>query len=64
MDTFRQRLKQKDLLIGTLFTLPSPEIAEILSEAGFDWLWVDMEHTLLDVQNVQRILQAVQSLRG
>ena len=60
MDTFRQRLKQRDLLIGTLFTLPSPEIAEILSEAGFDWLWVDMEHTLLDVQNVQRILQAVE----
>jgi len=59
MDTFRQRLEQRDLLIGTLFTLPSPEIAEILSEAGFDWLWVDMEHSSLEIKDVQRVIQAV-----
>ena len=40
-------------------TLPSPEIAELLSQAGFDWLFVDMEHTPLGVKDVQRILQAV-----
>ncbi len=56
---FRQRLKRGDLLIGTFMTLPSPEIAEIFAEVGFDWLFVDMEHTTLDVKDVQRILQAV-----
>lgn len=55
---FQQRLKQGDLLIGTFMTLPSPEIAEIFAEMGFDWLFVDMEHTTLDVKDVQRILQA------
>ena len=55
---FQQRLKQGDLLIGTFITLPSPEIAEIFAEMGFDWLFVDMEHTTLDVKDVQRILQA------
>jgi 2-keto-3-deoxy-L-rhamnonate aldolase RhmA len=48
-----------DLLLGTILTLPSPEVAEILSQSGFDWLFVDMEHTQLDVEHVQRILQAV-----
>jgi 2-keto-3-deoxy-L-rhamnonate aldolase RhmA len=57
--SFRKRLKQGDLLFGTFMTLPSPEIAEIFAEAGYDWLFIDMEHTTLDIQNVQRILQAV-----
>ncbi|MGD9346716.1 MAG: aldolase/citrate lyase family protein [Candidatus Aminicenantes bacterium] len=56
---FLKRLKQRDLLIGTFMTLPSPDIAEIFAELGFDWLFVDMEHTTLDVEDVQRILQAV-----
>ncbi len=48
-----------DLLLGTILTLPSPEVAEVLSRSGFDWLFVDMEHTQLDAEHVQRILQAV-----
>jgi 2-keto-3-deoxy-L-rhamnonate aldolase RhmA len=58
-DAFRRRLYNNDLLLGTILTLPSPEIAELLSQAGFDWLFVDMEHTSLGVNDVQRILQAV-----
>ncbi|UCE40817.1 MAG: 2,4-dihydroxyhept-2-ene-1,7-dioic acid aldolase [Candidatus Aminicenantes bacterium] len=58
-ESFRNRLRNGDLLLGAILTLPSPEIAELLSQAGFDWLFVDMEHTSLDVKDVQRILQAV-----
>jgi len=56
---FRKRLAKRERLIGTLLTLPSPEIAEICAEAGFDWLFLDMEHGLLDIKDVQRIIQAV-----
>jgi 2-dehydro-3-deoxyglucarate aldolase/4-hydroxy-2-oxoheptanedioate aldolase len=52
-------MRNGDLLLGTILTLPSPETAELLSQAGFDWLFVDMEHTSLGVKDVQRILQAV-----
>ncbi len=45
--------------LGTLLSLPSPEIAEIAAEAGFDWLFLDMEHGLLDPTAVQRMIQAV-----
>ena len=58
-ESFLDRLKNRDLLLGTILTLPSPETAELLSQAGFDWLFVDMEHTSLGVKDVQRILQAV-----
>lgn len=58
-EAFLHRLRNNDLLLGTIVTLPSPEMAELLSQAGFDWLFIDMEHTSLGVKDVQRILQAV-----
>jgi len=56
---FRERLLRRDRLIGTLLSLPSPELAEIASEAGFDWLFLDMEHGGLDAADVLRMVQAV-----
>jgi len=58
-ESFRRRLKRGDPLIGTLVTLASLETAEIMAEAGFDWLFVDMEHSTLDPPQVQAILQCV-----
>lgn len=56
---FRTRLLNREPLIGTLLTLPSPEIAELCAQAGFDWLFLDMEHGALDWDDVQRMVQAV-----
>jgi 2-dehydro-3-deoxyglucarate aldolase/4-hydroxy-2-oxoheptanedioate aldolase len=50
------RLKAGDLLIGTILTLPSPEVAEMMSSCGFDWLFVDLEHGALDFAGAQTIL--------
>lgn len=58
-ESFLDRLNNRDLLLGTIVTLPSPDTAELLSQSGFDWLFVDMEHTSIGVKDVQRILQAV-----
>ena len=55
---FRARLINGDVLIGTLVTIPSPEITEIISGLGFDWLFVETEHTALDTHGIQVILQA------
>lgn len=54
MNAFRQRLSGRETLVGTIVTLPAPELAEMAAGAGFDWLWLDMEHGLLDVAGVQR----------
>jgi 2-dehydro-3-deoxyglucarate aldolase len=56
---FAQRLRQNDLLIGTMLTLPSPEIAEMVSSCGYDWLFMDGEHGNLSTLDWQRMLQAV-----
>jgi len=60
-DTFKNKLARQELLVGTIMTLPSPEIAEILCGAGFDWLFVDLEHSALSIKNAQVILQVAAS---
>lgn len=59
VENFRTRLVNHERLIGTLVTLPLPSIAEILADAGFDWLFLDMEHGALELHDVHRIAQAV-----
>jgi 2-dehydro-3-deoxyglucarate aldolase/4-hydroxy-2-oxoheptanedioate aldolase len=59
---FSERLARCEPLLGTMLTLPSLEIAELLADAGFDWLFIDMEHGLLDFENVQRMVSAVGSV--
>jgi 2-keto-3-deoxy-L-rhamnonate aldolase RhmA len=56
-NSFRKRLAQGELLIGTIITLPTPEISEILSQSGVDWLFIDLEHSALSIQDAQIILQ-------
>ncbi len=55
----RERLKKKEVLIGTLVSMPVPEVAEIMAEVGYDWLFVDTEHGSFNARGAQGILQAV-----
>lgn len=57
--TFRTQLRDHQRLVGTMVTLPSLATAEILADAGFDWLFVDGEHGPLETGEVCGILQAV-----
>lgn len=59
--SFKQRLQQGKPLVGTLLTVDSCEVAELLTLCGFEWLFIDMEHSpLLDPRSVQHVVQAIQ----
>lgn len=55
---FRKRLISGELLAGTMVSLAAPEVAELLATIGFDWLFLDAEHSPLDPAQMQRIMQA------
>ena len=59
MNNFNARLKRRELLLGTMLTLPSPETAEMISKCGFDWLFLDGEHGPASILEWQRVMQAV-----
>ena len=56
---FAQKLRDSIPLLGTLISLPAPEISEMLSLTGLDWLFIDMEHSTLSFADVQRHLQSI-----
>lgn len=57
--SFRKRLQKGDVLIGALLQMPLPEVAEIYVTAGYDWLFVDLEHSPMDARNALDVLTAV-----
>jgi 2-keto-3-deoxy-L-rhamnonate aldolase RhmA len=57
--TLKARLAAGEALLGTLLTLGSTEVAELLAGAGFDWIFLDAEHGALDPRDVLLLLQAM-----
>ena len=55
---FRSLLRSGPPPIGTIVSVSSTEVAEVLVASGFDWLFIDLEHGALDVGDAQRLLQA------
>ncbi|HIF89744.1 MAG TPA: 2,4-dihydroxyhept-2-ene-1,7-dioic acid aldolase, partial [Candidatus Thioglobus sp.] len=58
MNNFAKRLRSNEVLTGTLVSLPSPEICELLANIGYDWLFIDAEHGAFNPQQAQTMLQA------
>lgn len=55
--SFRARIRSGENLFGTLITMPSTEVVEILIDAGFDWLFLDLEHSAMTAREAQLIIQ-------
>lgn len=53
MIAFRERIRSSPApVVGTFVKIPTLETAEILGEAGFDFVVIDTEHALLSVRDV------------
>jgi 2-dehydro-3-deoxyglucarate aldolase len=59
----KSRLAANELTIGSWITLGHPAIAEIMASAGFDWLVLDTEHSVLELSEVQMLIQVLDSQR-
>jgi 2-keto-3-deoxy-L-rhamnonate aldolase RhmA len=59
MSNLKDRIQAGETLIGSLVTLPSPEVADIMATVGFDYLWVETEHSSMGFVHAQHLIQAV-----
>jgi 4-hydroxy-2-oxoheptanedioate aldolase len=55
----RERLRSKRPTIGCFLGLGSPNMAELLAHAGFDWLVIETEHNGLDSAEIEHMLMAL-----
>ena len=60
IDKIRKKLKSKNKTFGTWMQIPNSEIAEILSNCGFDWITVDMEHGNFNFSDLTNIFRAIE----
>lgn len=57
--SLKSRLNRSELTIGSWVTLGHSSIAEIMAAAGFDWIVLDMEHSVLELSEVQTLIQVL-----
>lgn len=55
---FCERLRQRDVLIGTIASLDAIAVVEIIAASGFDWLFVEAEHAPNGPAALERMLVA------
>ena len=55
----REKLKTGEATLGTFMGLGSPNLAELLSQVGLDFLVIETEHNGLDSAEVEHMLMAI-----
>lgn len=63
MNPLKEKIKAGKPMCGTHVLLADPAICEIFGELGYDYIWLDMEHSTLSFREVYNSLNAA-NLRG
>ena len=61
MNALREKIEKNEKTLGTLVALTDPSITEIFGNVGFDFIWVDTEHTAMSYKDVLCHLNAARS---
>jgi 2-dehydro-3-deoxyglucarate aldolase len=59
--TLKEKLRNNQLTIGSWITLGHLGIAEIMTQTDFDWLTIDMEHSVISIDTAQTMIQIIQA---
>ena len=54
-----EKLKNKQQSIGSWISLAHPSIAEIMTQSGFDWLAVDLEHSVITIREAEELIRII-----
>jgi 2-keto-3-deoxy-L-rhamnonate aldolase RhmA len=60
MTTFKERVLNGETVLGSFAFLANPSSAEIMSLAGFDYVTIDMEHSIKSWETVENMVRAIQ----
>lgn len=56
----RARLRSGGVTIGSWMQIPHPSVAEIMGQAGYDWIALDLEHGAIGVQQMPDLCRALE----
>ncbi len=55
---FCKRLRARDTLIGTIVSVDSVPIMEVLASSGLDWIFIEAEHAPIGMAALERLIVA------
>jgi 2-keto-3-deoxy-L-rhamnonate aldolase RhmA len=55
----KEKMRRREAVIGTFIEIGHPDVTEWLSRVGFDWLLLDAEHSPLDFETLQLMMQTM-----
>jgi 2-dehydro-3-deoxyglucarate aldolase len=55
----KQKILNNQLTIGSWISIGNPTIAEIFANAGFDWLVVDLEHSMISLDLAGEVIRTI-----
>ena len=58
---FQEKIARGELPLGGVTTLTDPAVTEIVAAAGFDFVWIDGEHGVIDRKTAQDHMIAAQA---
>jgi len=58
INPLKARLDAGKAAVGALVTMPSINMAQVLAAAGFDWLFIDMEHGPIGIESAHAMITA------
>ena len=56
----KEKLKNRELSLGSWLTIPHQAVVEILGSAGFEWLTIDMEHSPISIETIVNLIGHIQ----
>lgn len=57
----KQKLGRGEVSFGSWLTLSHTAIAEIMAKSGFEWLAIDMEHSVIGIQDIEPLIQVIEA---
>lgn len=59
--SLKTKLQNNQLTIGSWVTIGHQSIVEIMSTAGFDWLTLDLEHSVIELGQAQNLIAHIKN---
>ena len=53
----KAKLQRGEQVVGILTGLGHPDVTELLSRAGYDFIYIDDEHGPMNYETIQRMMQ-------
>ena len=53
------KIRSKEITLGSWITIGNGSVAEIMANAGFDWLVIDLEHSFISIETAGELIRVI-----